>query len=133
MKRFIFSICILAALAGAALAAGAYDLKEMTPTVKAAFQGRKARYAELKSLKAQGAAGETNRGYVFALGAVPGVSDVVKAENTDRKIIYQAIVEQNGLADSDLVTVEKAFAQVQRKKAAAGEKVQDEDGTWTVK
>jgi uncharacterized protein YdbL (DUF1318 family) len=133
MKRLILSICFLAALGGAALAAGAYDLKEMTPTVKAALEGRKARYAELKSLKAQVAVGETNRGYVFAIGTVPGVSDVVNAENTDRKVIYQAIVEQNGLGDSDLMTVEKAFAKVQRDKAASGEKIQDEDGTWTVK
>ena len=133
MKRLILSICILAALTGAALAAGAYDLKEFTPPVKAAFHARKARYAELKSLKAQGAVGENNRGYVFALGAVPGVSDVVNAENADRKVIYQAIVEQNGLGSSELLTVEKAFAHVQRNKASPGEKVQDEDGTWVTK
>ena len=133
MKRFILSICMLAMVAGTALAVGAYDLKEMTPTVKAAFEGRKARYAELKSLKGQGAVGENKSGYVTALGAVPGVNDVVQAENTDRKVIYQAIVEQNGLNGSELATVEKVFAQVQRDKADAGEKIQNEDGNWGTK
>jgi len=133
MKRFILFLCMVAMISGAAWAAGAYDLKEITPTVKAALEGRKARYAELKALKAQGAAGETNRGYVFALEAVPGVSDVVSAENADRKVIYQAIVDQNGLAASGITTVEKVFAGVQRDKADAGEKYQDENGKWVTK
>ena len=133
MKRFILSMCIVAALGGAALAARAYDLKEMTPPVKAAFHGRKARYADLKAFEKQGVVGENNRGYVTTLGAAAGAPDVVDAENADRKVIYKAIVQQNELADSDLVTVEKAFAQVRRNKAEPGEKVQDESGTWITK
>ncbi len=133
MKRFWLSVLILSAFCNAALAAGAYDLKEMTPAVKAALDGRKSRYAELKAFKKQGLVGETNRGYIKALVSAPGVKEIVEVENADRKVIYQAIVEQNGLRDSELLTVEKVFAQVQRDKAEAGEKIQDEGGSWVVK
>jgi uncharacterized protein len=126
-------ICMLAIVTSAVWAAGAYDIKEMTPPVKAALEGRKARYADLKALKKQGAVGETNRGYVKALEAVSGAGDIAEAENADRKVIYKAILEQNGLLESELVTVEKVFAQVQRDKAESGEKIQDEGGAWIVK
>ena len=133
MKRLILSICILAAMAGAAMATGAYDIKEMTPPVKAALEGRKSRYADLKEFKKQGIVGENNRGYVTAIGAAAGVSKLVEAENADRKAIYQAIIEQNELTGNALATVEQVFAKVQRDKAEPGEKIQDEDGKWSAK
>ena len=110
-----------------------YDIKEMTPQVKAALDSRKDRFNELKSLKASGAVGENNRGYVEALSGDASVEALVAAENKDRKMIYQTIVEQNGLPPSALATVEAVFAQVQRDKAAAGDKIQDENGRWITK
>ncbi|NTV28644.1 MAG: YdbL family protein [Candidatus Omnitrophica bacterium] len=133
MKAFGLSILILAAACSAVMAAGAYDIKEMTPAVQSALDGRKARYAELKSFKKQGAIGETSRGYVKALDASAGVREITEAENADRRVIYQAIVSQNELPGSELSTVEKVFAKVQRDKAESGEKVQDEDGQWGAK
>ena len=102
----------------------------MTPAVKSALESRKARFNDIKALKAQGIVGENNHGYVQALSGGADVKALVNAENKDRKAVYEAIVEQNGLDAGALTTVEKVFARVQRDKADHGEKVQDENGNW---
>ena len=129
MKKQLLIFALVCA-AVTAPAASKYDIKEMTPTVKAALDGRKARFAELKDLKAKGRVGETNRGYVQKLGGDKNVDTVVAAENKDRKAVYEAIVQQNNLGPAALATVETVFAGVQRDKAEPGEKVQDASGRW---
>jgi uncharacterized protein YdbL (DUF1318 family) len=129
MKRALLTVVLTSVLAAAAIAQG-YDIKTMTPEVQAALEARKGRFAELKALKGQGFAGENNRGYVEAMGGGAEAKALVKAENADRKAVYQAIVEQNELGEAALATVEAVFAGVQREKAAAGEKVQDPSGEW---
>lgn len=109
-----------------------YDLKEITPSVKSALDNRKARFSELQELKAQGVVGENNQGYVEVLKKGVNAESLVNAENKDRKLIYRAIEEQNNLQNA-LGTIEKVFGQVQRDKAKAGEKVQDEGGRWVTK
>lgn len=113
--------------------AASYDIKEMTPEVKSALDARRARYDELASLKAQGAVGENNQGYVEVLKNIGPAQSVVSSENQDRKLIYSTIVKQNGLPGNALPTVEKVFAQVQRDKAASGDSIQNESGQWTKK
>lgn len=129
MKKKLLIFALICAAAFTAPAAK-YDIKEMTPAVKTALDGRKARFAELKELKAKGQVGETNRGYVQKLGGGKNVDSVVAAENKDRKAVYEAIVEQNNLGPAALETVETVFAGVQREKAEPGEKVQDISGRW---
>jgi hypothetical protein len=130
MKKQVLIFALICAAAVSAPAETKYDIKQMTPAVKAALDGRKVRYNELKEMKAKGLVGETNRGYVQKLGGGQDVDAVVSAENKDRKAVYQAIVDQNNLGDGALATVEKVFAGVQRDKAEPGEKVQDADGHW---
>lgn len=129
MKR-IFGLCLLLCVLSSAVMAQSYDIQEMTPAVKAALQSRKDRFGELKSLKARGIVGENNRGYVQALAGGSEAGALVAAENRDRKFVYEAILEQNGLDSGAIETVEKVFGKVQRGKAAAGEKVQDDAGNW---
>jgi uncharacterized protein YdbL (DUF1318 family) len=131
MKKFLCCVVMLLSLSSVALAQ--YDIKTMTPEVKAALEARKGRFSELKALKARGLVGENNRGYVEALGGGGDVKAVVNAENANRKAVYQAIVEQNELGDGVLTTVEGVFAGVQRDKAVAGEKIQEPSGSWVTK
>lgn len=112
--------------------AASYDIKEMTPEVKSALDSRRARNEQLRSLKAEGAVGETNNGYVQALKSADADA-LVAAENQDRRVIYTTIVSQNGLPADALSTVEEVFAQVQRDKAAAGDRIQNESGNWVNK
>jgi uncharacterized protein len=125
---FVVSLC---AWSGAW--AATYDIKEMTPEVKAALDGRRGRFEELKSLKAQGAIGENNKGYVEVLTGGGDAQSVADAENRDRRYIYTTIVSQNGLPANALSTVEEVFAQVQRDKAGSGDKIEDASGSWITK
>lgn len=133
MKRIILAAGMMAAALAPVWAQADYSIKEMTPKVKAALEARKDRFGQLKALKEQGFVGENNRGYVESLQDVTAVKDMVTAENRDRKVIYQAIVEQNQLGSGALATVEGVFAGVQREKAERGEKIQTEDGEWVRK
>jgi uncharacterized protein YdbL (DUF1318 family) len=132
MKKILCSVVMVLSLVSVAFAQG-YDIKTMTPDVKSALQGRKDRFSDLKALKAKGLVGENNRGYVEALGGGADVKALVKAENVDRKAVYEAIVEQNELGNAALATVEGVFAGVQRDKAVSGEKIQDPAGVWMTK
>ncbi|MBF0121929.1 MAG: YdbL family protein [Candidatus Omnitrophica bacterium] len=132
MKRYLISIVVMVAVCGAVFAQS-YDIKEMTPAVKSALEGRKARFSELKALKSQGLVGETNRGYVQVFGGDSTVKNLVASENKDRKAVYLAIIDQNNLGAGALDAVENVFAGVQRDKASSGDKIQDESGEWGVK
>lgn len=132
-RNFRTSLLILAftvVSAGFGLAAQ-YDIKTMTPEIQQALENRQNRYAELANLKAQGSIGENNRGYVESRNG--SASSTVAAENADRGVIYQAIVDQNSLGPSGLSKVEAVFAEVQNEKAKPGEPVQLPSGEWTRK
>ena len=113
-------------------AAEQYSIKQMTPEVQTALDGRRDRYQRLEDLKGQGMVGEDNRGYVRAFGTDPAVVSLVDAENQDRRIIYQTIARQNKLTGA-LQTIEQVFAQEQRERARPGVKVQSPDGSWITK
>lgn len=136
MKRHeihIYAFLILLTLVGLTTFSRAdnkYSIKEMTPQVKSALDGRKSRFEQLESFKAAGKVGEDNKGYVVAFE--DDAKSVVNAENSDRKVVYQTIADQNGLG-GEIATIEKVFAQVQHDKAQAGYKIQLEDGSWTTK
>ncbi len=132
LKRTILLLVMLVVVIGSAWAQGKYSIKEMTPEVQQALDARKERFSELRALKASGAVGESNQGYVIALQESVAVAALVENENRNRKVLYQTIAEQNGL-QGNLSTIEAAFAQVQREKAAPGDKLQNEDGSWTTK
>lgn len=117
--------------ASTAAYAAAYDLKEMTPEVERAFSGRQSRYSQLQELKSQNKIGEGNRGYLKSFSSEE--PSILKAENADRKTIYKAIVDQNGLGASGMAQVEAVFAEVQRDKARPGDRVQLPSGEWSKK
>ena len=136
MKRtrlFIASLSIALLMAISTALAGQYDLKTITPEINQALKGRQARYQKLQALKQSGAIGENNRGYAAALTGDPTAASVVSAENTDRGVIYRALVDQNALGPNGMREVEKAFAEVQNDKALPGEMVQSASGNWTRK
>ncbi len=113
--------------------AASYDLKEKTPEVSRALENRSARFSQIQSLKSSGSIGENNRGYVEVLNGSVSSRIVTEAENADRKVIYQAIVDQNQIGPSGLVQVEAAFSEVQREKARPGDYVQPPSGDWQQK
>ena len=113
--------------------AARYDLKTMTPQVDQALKSRQARFVQVQSLKQAGAVGENNRGYLTVLKESPSIAGLIAEENSDRGIIYRALVDQNALGPNGMTEVEKAFAEVQSEKAAQGEMVQSPPGEWVRK
>ena len=87
-----------------------------------------ARLSSLDALKASGAVGENNRGFVEVRGGGGDASSVVAAENSDRQQVYAAIAAKTGdSADG----VGRARARKIASGSAAGVWVQKEDGSWS--
>lgn len=88
------------------------------------------RLPALDELKAKGAIGENNRGFVEVRAAAPNADSLVAAENGDREQVYAIIAKQTG-ATPDSVGRQRA------KQIAANSRggvwVQDESGKWSKK
>ena len=110
-----------------------YNFKKITPEIDQALKNRQARYSQLQNLKKEGLLGENNKGYVTDLKSNASASSLAEAENRDRRIVYEALAEQNALGRTGLLEVQKAFAEVQQEKAASGDMVQSPSGNWEKK
>jgi hypothetical protein len=88
------------------------------------------RLPEIKALKDQGVVGENNKGYLEFIGKKKTKSDVVEAENNDRKQVYRAIAKQQGTT-VELVGKHRA-AQIAQK-AGPDDWLQDANGKWYTK
>jgi uncharacterized protein YdbL (DUF1318 family) len=115
-----------------AVSADTYNIKVMTPQINRALDSRRERFEKLQKSKKKIAIGENNRGYVEALKKDDATVKMVQEENKDRKVIYQAIADQNDLSDA-IGIIEEVFAEVQRNKAESGHKYQTVTGEWVSK
>ena len=98
---------------------------------EAALQKRfKARYPELRQLKADGVIGETSEGYVdFVEKKDPKAAKLVEAENNDRKALYKLLAEKEG---ATVEQVARVSAKRNFERARAGEYLK-EGGKWKKK
>jgi hypothetical protein len=81
----------------------------------------------IKDLKARGIVGENNTGFLEFIGNQKEKADVVKAENKDRKSVYEAIAKKQGTTPK---VVGKHRAVQIAGKAQAGQWLQDANGKW---
>lgn len=87
----------------------------------------KSRLPAIVKLKQQGIVGEDNRGYLAFVTARKVNADLVAAENSDRKKVYNLIARQQGVS---LEKVESLRALQIEKKSPPGVFLQKPDGTW---
>jgi uncharacterized protein YdbL (DUF1318 family) len=85
------------------------------------------RLPKIDELKAKGAVGENNRGFVEVRGGSAEAGPVVSAENADRETVYAAIAKQTGASAEQ---VGHSRAKQIAGNSASGVWVQREDGTW---
>ncbi len=85
------------------------------------------RLSQVDQLKASGAIGENNRGYLEVRDGGGDAASVVSAENRDREAVYAAIAKRAG---SSAEQVGKARARQIAANSAAGVWLQREDGNW---
>ena len=111
-KAFISLCAISYGLWAFAAYAANYDLKEKTPEIQQAIDGRQSRYTELQQAKQSGGARENNQGYVDCFRN----ESLCSAENHDRQTIYRAIADQNDLGPAGLSQIQRAFAETIRER-----------------
>ena len=87
----------------------------------------KHRLPEIVRLKADGVIGETRNGFLAFVGSKKTATDLVDAENRDRRSVYAAIAKQQGTTP-ELVGRRRALQIAD--KAKPGEWLQDDDGKW---
>lgn len=109
-KKLLAVFLIITSVTMPSVLAANYDIKQMTPEIKRAIEGRQSRYTELQVAKQAGTVRENSQ------GLVSGNSGLVNAENKDRMVIYRAIVEQNNLGAAGLDLVQKTFAETIRER-----------------
>jgi uncharacterized protein YdbL (DUF1318 family) len=104
-----------------------------SPEAMQARQSRRERRPALRQWKERGCVGETNQGTVVARpgsGCGPEATDLIRAENADRKIIYHDFMRENKIPASDRPRVNLAFAKARQERARANDWIQLEDGQW---
>ena len=90
----------------------------------------KERLPEIEAMKKAGTVGENNQGYLTVLKKPQADAAVVKAENDDRRSVYELIARDTGAAIS---TVGKRRAGQIARRSAPGILLQDEAGHWAPK
>jgi len=118
--KTIFLVVTLAALFAGAVSVRAEDLR----AVKARMEQR---LGQIDQLKAQGAIGENNRGFLEQRGGSGDATAAVAAENSDRNEVYSEIAKKSG-ANPD--TVGRQRARRIATESAPGVWLQKEDGSW---
>ena len=98
---------------------------------------------DIQSFKQTGVAGEGNSGLLVFFENQKTKQDkqfgsfaqaIINEENEDRlAILKRTIATNEAFADGDLPKVRKIFASLNRDSANSGEKIQQENGEWTVK
>jgi len=86
-----------------------------------------ARLPVIKALKDKGIVGENNQGYLEFIGKKKEKEDVIAAENSDRKQVYEAIAKQQS---TTVEVVGKHRAVQIAEKSQPGEWLQDANGKW---
>lgn len=86
-----------------------------------------ARLSKLDPLKAGGAIGENNRGFVEVRAAKGDAAQVVAEENRDRETVYAQIAQSNGTSAGQ---VGRLRAKKIAENSAAGVWLQHDDGSW---
>jgi uncharacterized protein YdbL (DUF1318 family) len=100
--------------------ASAYAQTDLSPEVEQAALRRRDRLEALISWEKKAVIGENKLGLVEIRdpkGADPSVEQLVKAENSDRMIIYEAVAAKNGTSVEE---VQKLYAKRLQAQAAAG-------------
>lgn len=115
--RFLLS---LAALVLAVTAVQAQDLGSVQARMRE-------RLPQIDALKAQGALGENNRGFLEVRDNQAAAGPVSSAENADRTTVYAAIAKQTG---STPAAVGAARAKQIASASARGVWLQRENGEW---
>jgi uncharacterized protein YdbL (DUF1318 family) len=112
------------------------EIRVQTPQLMQAIESRRGRNPRIEQWKTRGCIGETNQGLLEARpgqGCAGEVGQLIAAENADRTVIYDTLMQQNNIPSGDGPRVRAAFAKVNRDLARPGQWIQQPDGRWVRK
>jgi uncharacterized protein YdbL (DUF1318 family) len=107
-----------------------------SPEVVKATQSRRQRRPVLREWKSRGCIGETNQGLLVARpgdGCGTEAADLIRAENADRQVIYDAFMKDNNIPVTDAPRVQNAFAKARQERSRPNDWIQLDDGRWVRK
>jgi len=118
-------------------AAEKLDINVSTSTIRGLKKSMKKRYPQLIDAYQQGFFGEGSDGLLhlrqknqLPLKKRARLSNLLKAENSDRQALYEEIVRANRLGADATSKVAAIFARTFRAKAQNGWWIQDDEGNW---
>lgn len=121
--RILFS-CLIVAMFGAAFASAQDDENAVKERIRA-------RVPQVDALKLAKVVGENNKGFLEQRGALaPDQTQVMNAENADRRALYQILATRLGLT---VAVVGGQRAEQIRNNSAPGVQLQAADGSWYAK
>lgn len=121
MSPSIFrTLVFMSVLLAGAVVAFAQDLDSVRAQMRE-------RLPQVDALKASGAIGEDNRGFLAVRDGGGNAAEIVAAENADRRVVYEAIAEQTG---STPEAVGRTRAKKIATQSAAGVWLEAPDGEW---
>lgn len=103
------------------------NVSSFADDIKAIKAEMEKRLPAIVELKSKGIVGEDNSGYLQFVGGKREKEAVVQAENQDRKKVYSAIAEKEGVSINQ---VGQRRAKHIAEKSKKGEWLQDQDGKW---
>lgn len=124
MKTSFVRMCGLMLALVLGLGVVAVHAAENLDAVKARM---KQRLSQVDQLKASGAIGENNRGFLEVRGGGGDAASVVSGENRDREAVYAEIAKRAGSTSEQ---VGRARARRIAAASEAGVWLQREDGSW---
>ena len=117
--------------------AGEKALEVSNATIRALKESIKKRYPKLKPYLARGVLGESLDGYLvfrstdgLSLKEKAVVRRLMKAENDDRKALYQAVAQALGIDPSQIPRLGRIFAKEWERTAPPGTWVEVKPGEW---
>lgn len=117
--------------------AGERALEVSNATIRALKDSMKKRYPQLKVYLARGILGESLDGYLvlrreegLSLKEKARVRRLMKAENDDRRALYQAVAQALGIDPSQIPRLGRVFAKEWERTAPPGTWVEVKPGEW---
>ena len=108
-------------------------VESQSPQVVSATEARRARRPTVREWKNRGCIGETNQGLVIARpgeGCGAEAAALIRSENADRQVIYDAFLRENNISASDRPRVQSAFAKARQERSRTNDWVQQDNGQW---
>lgn len=123
MKLTIYVSFLLVTIIGGVLMCTASSAQDLN-AIKQQMEKRRSLIVELKN---KGIVGEDKMGYLQFIGGKREKEDVVKAENQDRRKVYEAIAQKEGVTPEQVG--QRRALQITNQ-ARHGDWLQDQNGKW---